>query len=516
MALASISEIEIGKIDGKNEFLEVSVDADGLFYEGFLMPENINSDTFISGQNYFIRGFRGTGKTSLLRWLGMNLKTKGFIGEIVLFKSDLSPVQKQEISKQVGIEWSDVASGEMELIQDFKESWRWFVFHKIGELILEHNSFVGSGEAEESFLKLLGLSDETPFAKVLGFMPRLTGSKIEISADVGFFRAELQGEIEENKNKIKVRLDALNSLLEKKIKSIKFNKKFYLLFDELEVFYSFPEQYSRDLRMIRDILFICDKFNRLFKSIGVEARIISAVRSEVLDAMGSEGEEVNRLVHDLGKEIAWHHGRRGMDHPLLQLIRTKIWASEDHRNIKKSDDPIKTYFPDKIQGMDVDKYLLDSSFYKPRDIVWRLSLAIESFPNANIFNQDTLDRTSNDYSSKLWDEVKYEMSAVYSDQELSIIEGVFSGKQVYFDLQKAVEWFNYPTRYSEVAKKLLSRRSVEQILHDLYRLGAIGNAFKVNYRQFRNRWVFRGEPTLLIDKQMEIHPALVHRLSASR
>lgn len=516
MPLNSISEIEIGKIDGKNEFLDGLESTDKYFFDSFLLPSNIDPSKFRDGKKYFVYGFRGTGKTSLLRWYAGQLRLEGFLGEIILFKSDLTPIQRQEISNQVGVEWAEVNASSMEMIQDFKESWRWFVFHKIGEFITKEPGVAQENEFLEKYLKLLGLSKGASFQKVMGFFPKLSGSKIKINADVGFFKAELQGDFEERGTSASVRLDALNSSIEKALCGITFNKKLYFFFDELEVFFHSEEQYRRDIRMVRDILFITDKMNKLFSKIKKDICIISSVRSEILDAMGPEGEEVNRLVYDQGAEIAWHYARRNLDHPLIEMIRRKIWASEMKKGIQRCDDPIDTYFPRRIQGMTVDEYLLDRSFYKPRDLVWRLSVAINTYQNEKTFGQDALDRTGNQYSTKLWDEVKYELSALYSNEEISIIESVFSGKLAYFDIDDVKSWFQRLCKMSSVAQRLVERRTEEQVLHDLYRLGAIGNAFRVASRQIRNRWIFRGDPTLLPEKRMELHSALVHRLSAAR
>nr|WP_314463623.1 hypothetical protein [uncultured Novosphingobium sp.] len=76
--------------------------------------------------------------------------------------------------------------------------------------------------------------------------------------------------------------------------------------------------------------------------------------------------------------------------------------------------------------------------------------------------------------------------------------------------------FDQAKKFSRPLQSLLGRRSVREILADLYRIGAIGNAFRTGAtgNQIKNRWIFRGDPTLLVDKRMELHPALLKRLSA--
>ncbi|MBL0406206.1 hypothetical protein JKG68_19790 [Microvirga aerilata] len=299
------------------------------------------------------------------------------------------------------------------------------------------------------------------------------------------------------------------------LSKVEFVKPTFIYFDELEAFYHTPEQHRRDQRMVRDLLFSVALMNDVFRKAGVPLHVLAAVRSEVIDAMGSLGQEVDRLVHDQGFHISWHHANRSLNHPLIQIIKTKIQASERIAGVPVSDDPIGTYFPQVVNGEPVEAFILDKSFYKPRDIVWRLSLAQRLFPAETKFTVDVLHETETEYSAKLWDEIRYELSAIYSDVEVDAIESVISGGSAAFEFQQIAERFDRLAQHSSVLTGLLKRRSVREILADLYRLGAIGNSFRAGSTgtDFRNRWSFRGDPTLLADKRMVIHPALLKRLS---
>lgn len=183
--------------------------------------------------------------------------------------------------------------------------------------------------------------------------------------------------------------------------------------------------------------------------------------------------------------------------------------------IERSDAPISSYFPQEVNGLQIEAFLLDKSFYKPRDIVWRLSLAQKLFPNETFFSRDVLHDTEAEYSGKLWDEVRYELSATYSDNEINGIEMVLAGGAAAFEIAQIEQRFVQAKQYSKTLSTLLDRHSVREIMTDLYRLGAIGNAFRTGTdgNQVRNRWVFRGDPTLLTEKRMEVHSALLKRLS---
>ncbi len=169
-----------------------------------------------------------------------------------------------------------------------------------------------------------------------------------------------------------------------------------------------------------------------------------------------------------------------------------------------------------MNGISIESFILDKSFYKPRDIVWRLSIAQKLFPNEAVFTVAVLNETATEYSAKLWDEVRYELNATYSNAEVDAIEAVLSGSSATFELAQMEERFERSAEYSAILTELIKRRSVREILQDIYRLGAVGNSFRVGSTgtDIRNRWAYRGDPTLLVEKRMEIHPALLKRLSA--
>lgn len=509
-----IGKLNLGKVDGKHEYLTPRTLADERAFDAYLLPESVDPDRLHNGDVCFIEGFRGTGKTSMLRWHAQQRRRDGCFTKFVLFKSDLNESQRLLISKEVGIDWADIDATSMEIAQDFKTAWTWFILHKIGEAIAADES-LATGDVQP-FLRLMGLADEPVFTKSIGFMPRLEGASVKLKGDLGFFNIELGGDFKAEGQVGRTTLDALSQAALRRTKNLKFNKETYIYFDELEVFYALPEQYRRDQRMVRDLIFSVAALNERFREDNTKVHLIAAVRSEVVDQMGSLGQEVDRLVHDRGFVIAWHHSKRSLAHPLLRMISRKIQASEQTYNSLDEKDVFERYFPEQINGTSIDAFLLDRSFYKPRDLVWRLSLAQKLFPSEEAFSQEVLFNTENEYSAKLWDEIRYELSAAYAEGEIDIIESVLSGGARSFDLETVTERFTLSADRSPSVALLLARKSVVDILNDLYRLGAIGNAFRAgtSASDMKNRWAFRGDSNLLVDKRMEIHAALIKRLSA--
>lgn len=515
----SLGRLRIGKVDGKHEYLTPVEERDFIVYDAFMLPEAVQPERMYNGDVFFLEGFRGTGKTSLLRWHAEDRRRAGCLTDFVLFKTDLNESQRLHISKEVGVSWADIDSARMEIAQDFKSAWTWFIVHKFGEILKSNPGVIlpDSVSVVDRVLRLLGMQDENVFKKAMGFMPRLDGATIKIRADGGFFEAELGANIVKAGGNVETTLHAINMRIIELLSSIKLKNPIFIYFDELEAFYHTPEQHRRDQSMVRDLLFAVDILNVRFHKAGATLNTLAAVRSEVLASMGALGQEVDRLVHDRGFHIAWHYANRSMMHPLMQIIRRKLEASERAEGLSENKtDIFQRYFPKQINGEPIEVFMLDRSFYKPRDVVWRLSLAQKFFATESFFSEKVLIETEREYSGKLWDEVRYELSATYSEMEVNAIEGIFTGGATAFELDDIEAKVGERAKASSVLRQLLERRSVTDILHDLYRLGAIGNSFRAGTTGNipRSRWAFRGDPSLLPDKRMVLHSALVKRLSA--
>ncbi len=517
MAL-TLSQLRVGKADGKHEYFTPIRQEDYDTFDGFLVPDGVDPRRMHNGDIFYIEGLRGTGKTSLLRWHAKERRAEGAITDFVLFKTDLTDAERLHLSTEVGISWTDVDATTMEVAQDFKDAWSWFILHKIGENLRQHT---GSYNPESAGLaatisRLLGLNDDNVFKKAIGFMPRLEGAHVKIRADIAFFAAELGGDFRPSGEHGRASLNAISKRVLARLTKLKLEKPIYVYFDELEAFYHTPEQHKRDQRMVRDLIFAVSRLNDAFRQATCNIHILAAVRSEVIDSMGALGQEVDRLVHDRGFLVSWHHVNRSISHPLMNIIAKKINISEEAEGLPISPDPLEVYFPAKVNEETIEAFLLDKSFYKPRDIVWRLSIAQKLFPLETKFTVTVLLDTEREYSSKLWAEIRYELGAVYSDAEVDAIEQVLSGGQLVFDLRQIEGKFSDQAARSPTLRSLLERRSVREILGDLYRLGAIGNSFRAGTTgtDIRNRWSFRGDNSLLPDKRMVIHSALKKSLSA--
>lgn len=508
-----IREFRLGKVDGKEEFLLDGSNQDK-FFDAFLVPEHISIKEFIDRERYFITGFRGTGKTSLLRYIISTLQKDRIYRKIILFKTDIVEENRARISQQVDMSIAEFDSLKMGIAQDFKSAWMWFILHNIAELMISApNCFEKSKEAAE-FIRMMGLGDQKPFKKVLGYLPKLEGTRVRISAETGLFSTDVDLSFEKEGSTTATALfSEVVSAIRMKLTKIQFNDNLVLGIDELEVFFGFEEQYRRDLSMVRDLIFSVDRINGDLRATQSRLFLIAAIRREVVDAIGVLGQEVNRVVHDRGVSLSWHHSRRSLDHPLIEMIRKKMRVSLP-RNF--SGDPVEKFFDQRIDGELLDSFLLDRSFYRPRDLIWRLTFAQKTFPREPYFSTKVLRETESEYSSQLWTEVEYELSTAFTKSEIKAITSIFSGIKVKFFLRELQYIAETKGRYSREVDSFLSKHSLSDLCETLYRYGALGNDFRTGTtgNVSRNRWVFRGDNLLISDQRMTLNPALRKALSA--
>lgn len=511
-----ISELQLGKVDGKAEFSDAKVKNGVDFSASYLVPENVRLTDFDDAERYFIQGFRGTGKTSLLRFYTSRNQPNPKFRKLVLFKSHFDESYRLELSKGIGFEWAEADPKKMEISQDFKVAWSWFVLHKLAELVKDSPE-ISNGNSD-LFLDLCGLRGKTFVDKVLGILPKLEGANVKVSGDLGLLSGELSADfISQTESEGRLPLRALVEAQKRAVKKLSFSKRVVVGFDELEAFYTDEETYKRDLRMVRDLLFVIDSLNQFFLENEIDVFLMGAVRSEVLSAMKADGQEIDRTVHDHGVTLSWHHSNRSIKHPLLEIVRKKLEASGVES--EENEDVFFKVFPKEVSGMSIDRYLLDGSFYKPRDIVWRLSLIQEQYRTATVFSARHFQQTENSYSQKLWSEIEYELSATYSNEDILVIKMLFSGYRKYFSIDDFLKRLHEKSGMLGKHSKFLDpKKGAHELLHNLYRLGAVGNDYALDSRGKRraNRWVFRNEPDLLIDRQMSMNDALAKALSTRR
>ena len=504
-----LDQINFGDVDAKNEILKQSRSGERLFFDSYSIPDSVKISEFVTGRKYFILGLKGTGKTALLRYISDLVEKESNLSELILFKSHISEEDRQNLSSGAGFEIISTEDASA-FIQDFKEAWKWMIYQRLASLL---KSAEYSCDAATAFFKVTGVAERTVFTTFGSLLSRIRSGSVRLSGDALGIAAELGVQIETATENKSASISDLNRTCHALLRRINLSGPVYLFFDELELFHQTTEQFDRDRRIIRDLIYTISHLNAESAEAGLKVYLISALRTEVLHSVLELGHEIGRDVDDFGVSLDWSGGRDAPDHPLLTLIGKKISASTS----TPLEEVWAKFFPRKINNQVYYKYILNSSYYRPRDIVRLLRVAREYRKTTEKFTTEHFDRTSTEYSKQTWLEITEELLASYSAREIESLQRFFLGFTTHFFQQDILERVESRYRHDNEIQSLFGNHKLQKILSDLYRIGVVGNDFVVTNnrgrRNRRNRWIFRGNTMLNDAERMSFHKSLWKHLS---
>ena len=509
-----LKDIYFGKVDAKNEFTEESDIQEKTFEQAYLLPEYVDVNSLENGNRYIINGLKGIGKTALLRYIGIQLrKNRNYSTSFILFKSDFTAEDKKAFNAKSQTIVDESELQEVGDLRDYESIWKWFFFHYIYNCIKENvRDYFCENQTWSKFEKCIQCVEiiEKPIVKGISrFLPRIKRGQIKIekpgfAIDLGF---TLGGSNQLRFSDLVQKTEQLFMNLE-----TKGNKRLYLLVDELEISFETKRQYERDIRIIRDLVSVTEKINGIFRRYKYPIFVIVSIRSEVLNIVNSTGKEINKCVEDFGIQIVWHQsGGSEHDHPLIQMIMKRLIAAEKIEDSTVNRELVwQRYFPDKeVQNVEVERYILYNSWFRPRDIVRLLTKGQTTFPYYDSYKHQVFDGIRKSYSSDSWTECMEELKATYNNDQIMAIATIFNGWKPYFS---RIEFINRVKDLEIGDNRLLGILDNEnKLLEDLYRVGIIGNRYPFrngSNNDYKIRFAFRGDNMLLTDKGMMLHNAL--------
>ncbi len=516
--LERVGLIDFGRIDAKREFLDADINGTPISISSFINPPRFNLSDFILDKKCFVIGLKGTGKTALLRFIEHQERVEaGSSTDFILFKSDFSAEDRQQLSHSASFEIVDDERGKSILTQDFEDVWTLFFARILVKKVKETKEYEQNTSTVRKFVDFIESLKFGPAQRMLSILPKLRKNKIEIGVDYHAFKAKFEGDIEIPNAGSDISAAEVVGFINRTIGRMeKLSRRIVLFVDELELPYGDSENFLRDGRLIRDMIVVATRINDIFARSGSKVRIVVGVRSEVLRSVGALGKEIHKDVEDLSFSIDWNTKAIGKDQPLLNMVRKRINLSERMNGIAETDDVWSHYFPVDIDGTAPWTYLLHAGWYRPRDIVRALNGAKQFAADDSVFKPEHFELDAKSYSQAAWVEHTDELQATYSVEEIDALRRICQTLPRYFMYEE------FDNRSKEIFKKyravklLLDKKDVSSILEDLYRIGVVGNHWvrksKKSNRNFQ-RWAFRGDFGVNLDRRMTVHRALWRELS---
>lgn len=502
MGKLPIRELQFGKIDAYNEHQEYGKD---MFKRSFLKYDKYEIDKFLEGKDYFICGNKGTGKTALLKYLECVLSEdpENLIIPI-RFKSDFDAEDKKVMKNASdNVKEETIDETNVQNYNDIVLVWQVFLINKIinssneGEFLL----FVDNREAYCLKKLLNGVYLESKNR----LMPKISKGKAKINlSSLKGIDAELEVEIELNRDKSDVNFTKLAKIILKLFQKLQYNRNpVYVIIDELELSVKSKKENERDIILVRDLIIAVDRLNGICKKRQYNIHLIASIRNEVINNVLSSGYEINKSIEDFGINVSWYQkGGDYLDSPLLKLVENKIVASEEKHNIKDHGDVWEKYFSPVINKTEVRKYILNYTWHRPRDLVRMLTIMQSEANNADKITQEIFDRSMQLYSERSWNEIAEELSLTYDPSDIKAIRKIFTNIEVPFTFRYLNNRIRELSQIYGYIKKFSEKYKLIDVLEKLFDWGVIGNSGQ------RMVFKFLGDRDLAPTENMIIHTPL--------
>ncbi|WP_146553784.1 P-loop ATPase, Sll1717 family [Rummeliibacillus sp. SL167] len=520
MRKITIKDIYSGKPDAKDE-----INFDGLsgFIKTFIVPQNINLDSLLKGNHCFISGYKGTGKTALLFYLDNLIRENdsSACSSLIFFKEEFAELKKEEFDKFSKRGLSSITIDKDTLLKnsEFEYIWRWLFFKRI---VADNEEFNGGlfvdNEEWSDFVKIVS-KIKGPVNIKKSVIPNRVKLAIPYTDSTGTsiapeMEVDLSRDSKENNYSSFIKLvDDAEVALSKVTKT---DIPYHIFVDELEAYYGDQEVFKRDLYLIRDLIFTVKRFNTIFSSSNLSnIKIICSIRSEIVNAISRfiVTKELNKVISGFEIPLKWNYNNtNSFSHPIMQILlrRIAISESEDDDRYRSDKEIIAQWFPETIHDIEPSNYVLNNSWHKPRDIV-RFIISAQNSINSDStsFSQAVFSSLHKQYSIDSLNEIREEMRALYTSEQIEEIINVFTGFKSVFSVHQL------RTRVNSFFGNSILDTDFIAVLNDLYRLEFIGNFFPASQMY---RWQHKGDDRLIISDEWRImiHQALQSALSVGK
>lgn len=514
--MTTIKDIYTGKLDARNEV----INPNNFFYKSFIMPPNVDIEELISGDKFFIKGYKGSGKTALLYYLNNYLheKDSSTITSFIYFK-DYSNLQKASMNnvtqKFYNQSEENVVFDKKTMLkeQSFIYIWRWLFFERIREDNV--NSKYSIFEKDDNWNQFDKILKNISYERY-GDKPNKFPKNFKIS--LGYAQFSLSSELSFDGKMNASAYAAFIEIIDQA--SIVFNnlKKtkvpYYLFIDELEAYFSDIQLFKRDLAMLRDLIFVVKDINCIFLSWkNSPIKIFCSIRTEIINSINRfvVAKELNKATSGYEVLLSWNlSNSNSPKHPIFQVLLKRIALAEGYDGFEDSiqEALLHKWFPEKIYGYEPVEFFLMQTWYKPRDIVRLLLSCHNCLANTrNCFDSFLYQQAIEEYSAESMKEIMEELNANYSPDELSQLMLIFRGFKAQFTLKE------FKRRVNELYPEL-DNNWINQTLNNLYRVGFIGN---VEVLSGTYAWQHRGNdgPIINNDWNFVVHKALRKNLLIS-
>lgn len=481
MSSYSLKDFYLGNSDGKKE-ARYRDDFERYFFDYDRIYERS-----ISKEKYLILGRKGTGKTILAEFIYKKMvDTPNCFCEICSYK-------EFKFHELLILKSDDISPNEYIAI------WEWVLLIELGKLCIKDENISDNNLKKrlKDFIFKNFLSLDIDSNKVLEVTKE---NKIE--GEALFLGAEHAVHTRYSKGSY---LNYLESLREVVLGLLqKTQSKYLLILDELDDRFRAEPIY---INSIISLIKSTDKLNLKMNDLRIDGKIMLLLRSDIYSILNDP--DLNKIKVDNSILIDWGRASR-RDSPLFDLIFAKIKRSAPPLAQYSKDDLFSLLFPQDVNRIPPEQFLLERTFFRPRDVITYLNMIIEKYPNTQYFGYKGFFELLPQYSEYFFQEIKNELSGHMPDAEID--ESTLILKQFnrpYFTYKGIKEYY-------EKNKSLYSNIDIGRSLNTLFKFSIIGNRWKPHHRPntYFYSWAFRDNRAIAdFDKEFIVHLGLRKEMS---
>ncbi len=476
----ALQDLYLGENDGKKEsvyktdFEKFFIDIDKIF-------EKIQEDKY-----FLVLGRKGSGKTFLGQYV------KKIAESDPLHFCDVSSYKDFKFQELIQLQSGDITPNE------YYEIWRWLILLDLAKLSLQDEGIPDS-ESKEKLSRFFAENYNTIDIDAKKVVEITKNEKIRGGFLKSFAEASNGKKIEEGSY-----LNYIDSLEEIVIKLLSESKsKYTIIYDELDDRFRNDDYYKNS---IISLLKAADHINLKILENGMKSKVIILLRNDIFSTFNDP--DLNKIKHINSINITWGD-KVSIDSPLIKMIILKAKKSSVLLSALSDLDVFNKLFPNDINYISPERFILERSFFRPRDVITILNLIIEKYPNSGYFGWKSFADVKKEYSEYLLDEVRNEMYGHFDDKQIDNIFRLLKNYNKHF--------LEYEGLKAYLEKNIFHYKGLEleEMLIGLFKFNAIGNKWHNEYkRKEYYSWAHRDEKADLdFDKTIVIHLGLRESLS---
>lgn len=329
-------------------------------YEGYssLFKDFLNIEDSIKKGNFIISGRKGSGKTAYANWLveqskgSETLFCELFKGNELKLEEIIQSNNMPELQYEALFEWI-ILVRLVKMIIDSETGTYLNQYKALKEFYVKN---AGHIEIDKYVIEEVLKNQEVNFAPLKQHFGFFSGFKSKmVKAPFYQMITPLRGTV--------------NQMLTMEIYS---NRKFYVMFDDLDIGFSLNSQ--RDCKMLMNLVRVAKRYNTDYL-VNTPAKVLLFVRDDISDKLEGTDCDVNKIFSSYQFCINWYEYdsyQRDLKNSLLrQFINRRIALAFTQKGYSyDKEDPWKSFVKEKEDGQrSVFRYVLDFTFYTPRDLI---------------------------------------------------------------------------------------------------------------------------------------------------